>query len=672
MMHRSLLASLLTPSARGPVAGAMAGAFAPGRWLVMMALVVLVAGCATTPPAEPEPVDVDARAAEAERMLANDRPLGAARIYSELADATEGTEAQRWRLELVELLFAQGYPELALEHHQQLETGPVPAELELRKRVTDAQAAVARQQNILALRLLPDARPGMPAAVRARIHGTRAQAYAQSGQPGRALRFWIRAETALEEVADADAIAENHERIWTLLDGMDREALEIMVDEADSRIERGWGELALAERAAASGRRPIDTAFADWQQRYPRHPAAEDFADTLRERVIDQLTYPPRIDVLLPLSGDIAEAAAAIRDGIMTVYYDTPDYIQQPEVVFHDVGADGVSVEDAYATAVEADSGFVIGPLRRSSVDALVRDRRDLPVPVLTLNYLGEGSPDAPAGFYQFGLAPEDEARQAAKGAIGNGRFNALVLTPSNDWGDRLLRAFTDRFEELGGVVVETSRYNPNASDYGNAIQSLLNIDDSYARNRLVRSTIGRATKFEPRRRDDAEVIFLAARPREARLAKPQLEFHRIGDIPVYATSHVFSGEPDPDDDWDMNGLFFTEIPWILDQIGDDTADGEDTVDEGWPDSQDRFPRLFALGADAFEVLPLLEQLQAGSGDAHDGRTGRLTVNDDGRIERQLRWALFTRGLPEPVDTPAVEVESMLGAEIRERADDED
>ncbi len=162
----------------------------------------------------------------------------------------------------------------------------------------------------------------------------------------------------------------------------------------------------------------------------------------------------------------------------------------------------------------------------------------------LSLNYLPDDADAPPEDLYQFGLLPEDEARQAADAAIQNEHFNAVTLVPAGHWGGRMIEGFRSHYETLGGVVLESSRYNSEASDYGRPIQMLLNLDSSYARERRLQNTIGRDVRFEPRRRQDIEVIFMAAMPRQARLLEPQLEFHRAGDLPVYATSHVFSGGP--------------------------------------------------------------------------------------------------------------------------------
>ena len=79
----------------------------------------------------------------------------------------------------------------------------------------------------------------------------------------------------------------------------------------------------------------------------------------------------------------------------------------RPRLKIYDVAAESVS--DAYTRAITEGAGFVVGPLTKEDVAAL------LPVsagrsPVLALNFLGE-STSTPRNFYQFALSPEDEAR---------------------------------------------------------------------------------------------------------------------------------------------------------------------------------------------------------------------------------------------------------------------
>ena len=72
-----------------------------------------------------------------------------------------------------------------------------------------------------------------------------------------------------------------------------------------------------------------------------------------------------------------------------------------------------------------------------------------------------------------------------------------------------------------------------------------------------MRQILRQETEFEPSRRDDADWVFLVALPQQARQIKPTLAFNFAGDLPVYATSHLYSGEVQPNKDRDLNGIIF-------------------------------------------------------------------------------------------------------------------
>src|SRR5690606_9293458 len=136
----------------------------------------------------------------------------------------------------------------------------------------------------------------------------------------------------------------------------------------------------------------------------------------------------------------------------------------------------------------------------------------------------------APENLFQYGLNPEDEARQAAEHASIEGYRHALVLAPLNELGDRLDRAFSERFEELGGMALSSEFYTPGASDFAGPITRGVGLDDSRGRHRQLQGVVGTALEFEPRRRQDLDMVFMVGSPREARLLTPQLRFHRAGD----------------------------------------------------------------------------------------------------------------------------------------------
>jgi len=622
---------------------------------------VVLAACAGPQPTEPETEpDQEAEAAaeraelreRGEALLAQQRPLAAVRVYRRLAERAEPDAQLRWELRIVEVLFEADHPELALAWHRRIEGRPAPPELMTRKRLADARAAVERRQGVRALRLLPLITSETPDDVRARILAIRADAYGVSGQPVRAFHARLARTQYLET---DEARRANDDAIWALLQSVPADRLGELAkrDDVSDRV-RGWAELAQAVRRSRLGERGIKSALADWRSSYPNHPA-QALSRDLEDRVLEQFKYPEKVALLLPLTGELGEPAKAIRDGLLAAYYDQPDYVTRPRVAIYDTGDEGATVKAAYDRAVDEGAGFVVGPLAKDGVRALAA-RDALEVPVLTLNYTGSSTSaeGRPSALYQFGLLPEDEARQAAEAATQNGHFNALALTPSGDWGRRMHEAFHGRFDELGGQTLEHARYNARATDYGRPIRRLLNLDASSGRNRRLESTIDRDVVFEPRRRQDVEVIFAPSMAKQARLIKPQLEFHRAADIPVYATSHAFTGAPDRGADFDVNGLNFTETPWVIEGLAHlGRGDGlHARVARAWPQRHERMPRLYALGIDAFSLLPHLGRLGDDETAGLAGRTGRLTLDSDNEVHRQLQWARFVQGVPIAVPRP--------------------
>jgi outer membrane PBP1 activator LpoA protein len=91
-------------------------------------------------------------------------------------------------------------------------------------------------------------------------------------------------------------------------------------------------------------------------------------------------------------------------------------------------------------------------------------------------------------------------------------------------------------------------------------------------------------------------VIFLAAGTKTARLVRPYLP----NKLPIYATSQIFSGNENTLTNYDLNGIRFVDMPWLLqaDRRGDDLSALR-------PLSADH-ERLYALGADALRLIQLL------------------------------------------------------------------
>ena len=130
-------------------------------------------------------------------------------------------------------------------------------------------------------------------------------------------------------------------------------------------------------------------------------------------------------------------------------------------------------------------------------------------------------------------------------------------------------------------------------------------------------------------------MVFLAASPSQARLLRPLLAA-QAASLPVYATSHIFSGRTDPSKDADLDGIIYTEIPWVMESLQAGTLNNS------------TYPRMFALGMDAFLIAKNLPGIASNPSARVNGKTGDISLAGNRQIQRHLPFATFANGLPRP------------------------
>jgi len=339
-----------------------------------------------------------------------------------------------------------------------------------------------------------------------------------------------------------------------------------------------------------------------------------------------------RFALLLPLSGAQSAAGEAVREGFVAAWLADAG-AGRPEVTILDEERSGARA--AFERAAGADATMVIGPLLKESVAEILPVAGSLPT--LALNNLEVPLP-TPANFYQFSLAPEDEARQVAERAAAEGRLRALAFVPDNEWGRRVLTAFLPALEQRGGTVLAYRLYEPRATDFTSQLQRLLLIDESRERERALSGYLGVPLEFEPRRRGDVDLIFLAANVASGRLIRPQLRFLYAGDIPTYATSAIYLAGSDGDPE--LEGVRFMDAPALL------SPDSralllQAALERRWAPGAVGRMRFYAMGYDAYD---LAKSIAAGSTEGHFGLSGLLEFDPERRVHRRMPWAEFRNG----------------------------
>ncbi|MCO6058148.1 penicillin-binding protein activator [Pseudomonas sp. MOB-449] len=495
-----------------------------------------------------------------------------------------------------------------------------------------AELAMARNQPKTALKSLShpslERLAELPVDQQVRTQLVRAHALESDGQTLAAARERV----FIAPLLSGEAANNNHEAIWALVSSLPLDQLQGGGDKDLA----GWLELARLTKTSSTLEQQ-QAAIDNWRAQNPDHPAARQLPQALTK--LKEIAGQPltKIALLLPQEGQLASVSRALRDGFLAAHYQAKQSGQaQPSIEIYD-SSKLTSIDDFYRQAQADGVQLVVGPLEKPLVKQLSA-REQLPITTLALNYSDSGQ-ESPAQLFQFGLAAEDEAREAARRAWADGMRSAVALVPRGEWGDRVLRAFQQSWQAEGGRLIAAEHVDQPVA-LAQQIADLFQLRQSEARAKRLQNTLGVTVAAQPARRQDVDFIFLAATPQQAQQIKPTLAFQYAGDVPVYATSHLYSASNDATQYQDLNGIRFCETPWLLNS--DDPL--RQQVGSQWPQAGGSLGRLYAMGADAYRLAPRLAQLKALPETQVDGLSGRLSLNPARRVERQLPWAEFRDG----------------------------
>lgn len=610
-------------------------------WFAPIILAIAITACTTPATDETPSGSADRQVDQAEALSRKGDYKGAGRAYESLAEESPGDLRDRFLLRAAREYVRADETAQATTLLTQVSPSLPRADFGLRALVS-AELALRGGRADKALAELdripqPIPRDSMPA-----ILELRARSLFALNRPAAAVAAALERERSL---SNQDEVRANQRMIWQGLQKSAANNADFTAPPGASTVVTGW--LDLGRVALVSARNPFtaNEDIADWRSRYPSHPANSLItADILPELGVG-LDYPTQIALILPLSGRQQAAGMAVRDGFLAALLQQ-DTSRRPVLNVYDSAEMGATT--AYRRAVADGAQFIVGPLTKDEVTAIAVSG-ETSVLTLALNQTAENTSPPPL-LFQFSLDPEEEARQVAQRVAADGRMRGLVLLPNNDWGQRVFRAFDTELKTLGGEIAGMKFYDPSARDFSQPITQLLLIDESRARANALSAALGTRFEFEPRRRGDAQFVFIGAQPVQGRSLRPALRFHLAEDLAVYATSDIF--EPDAQANNDLEGVIFPDMPWV---ISPDAASAQlrSALTRHWPVRARGRGRLYAFGFDACRIVPLLKAGHFGSAHAIPGMTGLLSIDEKGQVKRELDWAQVSGGKARPLGTAA-------------------
>lgn len=585
---------------------------------------------------------------------------------------TENSDAQRQQaqqLQIAEQYLNSNKPLQAKQVLNRIDSQTLSSALQNKKRLLDANLSIALGHANQALKILGaiSSVDELPTTQKIAYFTLINSAYGELGD------FYqsALANMQLTQLTDNKVIQQDYiHQTWEDLQQLTPQELATRAAIAKTNLVKGWINLSILKKRYDKQPAVYREQLSQWEQDYPQHPAkiilsqegyagvattapvyaatpasSSNVSETLPTSIPTAASSSPlpetstarQLALLLPLSGPLAESGVAVRNGFMAAYYTAQDEGRRQTVKVYDTYQQ--SLTSLYQRAANEGASVIVGPLSKDDVSILAR-ANDFSIPTLALNY----TPYNSSYLYQFALSPKHEAQLVAQKMIQQGKHQALILSAKDEWATGIVETFKAEFEKEGGTVLSTATY-ASQGDLTALVKDSLLIPASEARKKSLEQRLQQPLFGEPRRRQDADSVFLVATPMSARSIRPLFKFYYADALPLYSTSMIYSGQEDALRDQDLDGIIFCAMPWDLQQ-SDVIAQAKQQMQSLQSKPTATSIHLFAFGYDAYQLASVLPALSRNPNHSVSGVTGTIYLSAQQRFYRQLLWAQFQNGLP--------------------------
>lgn len=487
--------------------------------------------------------------------------------------------------------------------------GKLTDEQNLDKSLLLAQLAALQNRNQAATQILQGITlEKLSPSQQVRYYAIEARLAENNGDFMSAVRSRIKMNTL---ITDYQRKQENVNTIWQTLRQQDANVLRFAQVQPNETALIGWLDLIDTYNTYLSQPDQLLAAIQRWKAKYPSHNANLFMPSELKNIINYQKTNITNIALLLPLSGNAKLIGDTIKAG-----FDEARGSNNPIIVeTYDTMTTPVPqlIEQARAAGAQA----IVGPLLKNNVDAVLNSNTT-GLDILALN----STPDSVArpNICYFGLSPEAEARDGANHMWQSNIRNPLLIVPQNDLGQRSASAFNLRWQQLSGTDATTQYYN-KPEDIINALQSgLANINNSGINGKIGIYIIA----------DNLDLLDIKNELSNSSFA---------GKFQIFASSRSNSPNNGPDFRLTMDGVSFSEIPF-LEQMDSDLYKKVSQVTNG----DYSLMRLYALGADSWNLITHFNELRQIPDYNLQGLTGDLSAGSDCNLNRKLVWLTYSNG----------------------------
>ena len=393
--------------------------------------------------------------------------------------------------------------------------------------------------------------------------------------------------------------------------------LTVQLNQNSDPLLKGFIEFALLD--SSQSQKVKQQLVQGWQSKYPEHPlsfAAENLAagiaassnlgaasglDATSGQVVS-LKEGDRLAVLLPLSGRFAASVGEpARLGILAALQDRNSNLK---VTFYDTNR--MTMEEIASALGQNGTNFIIGPILKPEVDALLSTNITLPAIVFN-------QPASPREqLYYYNLGPDYEGALAASKIYHDGHNSPVVIAPESTRGQRAINGFTQVWQQANTNGPITCRY----ADI-NSVQAALTTCPL----------------------NNADAIYINATASDVIKVRGVLP----DNTPLYLTDRSYMGLNHSSGELALAGAFLGDMPWLL----TDNALKKDLM-ATLPQADAQVQRIFASAYDSINLAFNLERLHQDRADVLHGISGDLQIGSNGIIEMAPMWVRL--GAQRPVN----------------------
>ncbi|MDF1791702.1 MAG: penicillin-binding protein activator [Thalassobaculaceae bacterium] len=181
---------------------------------------------------------------------------------------------------------------------------------------------------------------------------------------------------------------------------------------------------------------------------------------------------PPKVAVLVPLTGRAAEVGKALRNAAELALFDiaTEDFA----LAFYDTASNPQTAAGVAQSAIADGAELIIGPLFAESARAVGPVARAAGVPVLAFSNDRGAAGD---GVWVLGLLPAQQVERVIRYAAANGYGRFGVLAPSNAYGSAAMQAAREAAARSGAAITRAQSYTPGAASLSDTVRAFASYD---------------------------------------------------------------------------------------------------------------------------------------------------------------------------------------------------